>query len=74
MALGNQMQHHIGGRRSPACGKAVAVNHKAIRHDVDFGMGGGEIFEIFPMDGCAIAVQQPRPRENPSACVNRADG
>ena len=64
-----QMQHQVGGRRSPARCKAVAVNHPAVGDNIHLGVGGGEIFEVFPMHRGAVASQKLRACQNPSCRI-----
>ena len=74
VARADQMQHQIAGRGGSRSGEAVAVDHIAVGQDFDLRMGGGEVFEVFPMHGGFVVVEQARAGENPGPGVDAANG
>ena len=51
------MEHEVGCGGGASDGHAVAVDHEAVGHDIDMRMGGGEVFEVLPVDCRPVTVQ-----------------
>jgi hypothetical protein len=67
------VEHEVRRRGGPADRHAIAVDHEAVRDDVDVGVGGREILEILPVDGGAVAVEQAGAGQDPGRGVDAAD-
>ncbi len=70
----DQVQHKVCRRRGPPGGEARPRQHEALRQHLDLGMGGGQIFQVFPVHGGAVPVQQAGARQNPGPGIDPADG
>ena len=66
MAGADQVQHQIGGGGGTAGGKAVLADDETVGQHLDVGMGGGEVFKVFPMHRGAVAIKKPRARQHPA--------
>ena len=73
VAAADQVEHEVLRRGGPADRHAVAVDHEAVGHDIDMRMGGGEVLEVLPMDGGAVAVEEARAGKDPGGCVDPSD-
>jgi hypothetical protein len=65
-------QHHVAGRHPAGAGEAVAVDLEELGLDVEVWKSLAEAFQVFPVYGAAIAVQQPGMGQHMSAGANRA--
>jgi hypothetical protein len=61
------------GRSGARDRHAVAVDHEAVGDHLHLGMGGGEVFEVLPMHGGAVAVEKAGPGHHPRGGVDPAD-
>src|SRR5215469_6026813 len=70
---GNDLQHHVESRDAARAGKTVPVDFKKSGSDLQAREGLGEAWQILPMDGAAITVEQSRAGEKIGALADGAD-
>jgi hypothetical protein len=79
----DELEHQLERRRRPAAAQPVAVDHEAVAHHLDLGERLLEFGEDIPVRGRAVAVHEPRrreqqaagvePRQCPAACRRRPE-
>ena len=56
---GDQRQHHVDRGRAAGAGEAVAVDLEQLLRRLDIRELLAEAVEVLPVDGAAMAVEQP---------------
>ena len=69
---GDQAEHQVHGRRAARTGHPVAVDLVDLGGGVDAGEILADAGQILPMDGAAVALEQPRARQDVAAGGQRA--
>ena len=63
MLLLDQMEHHVQGSGAPGAGQAIAIDLEQVCRQPQLRELAGEVLELLPVDGAAIAVEQPGTRQ-----------
>ncbi len=69
----DHVQHHVDRRGAAGTGEAVAVDLEQLRGHLDVGKILSEAGNVLPMDGAAVAVEQPGAGQDMAARAKRAD-
>ena len=66
----HQSEHHFEGRSRACSRKKWPGDHNAVRSDVDFFVPRGEVFQILPVNGRRLTIEQTGARKHPWPAIN----
>src|SRR5690606_20947837 len=73
MVRGDDRMGHVERRYAACAGQPVPVDLEQGSLDANSGKGFGKGFAMLPVDGAAIAVEQPRMRQDERSAGDAAD-
>lgn len=72
LPLGDELQHHVERRDPAGTGHSASIDHIELFDHLELGILLSKEFQCFPMDGDAVAVEQPSLGERKGAGIEPA--